>query len=199
MNAAWTTAFVVLSILVFVLGVLVIGLLRRLAPVLDRLEASSVTDSSPVREGLDAGMRIGRFEAVTASGQTVDREAITRFARQSVIVFVEPGCGHCENIMSELVATPWRSELLPLYLVLSESPEARQYQLERSGGAVLYQHDNAVSDAFGTNVSPVAFVLDADGTVVSRHIPRQTEDLVAIARPASRDPQPLPVAAFHGH
>lgn len=195
MTAAWATAFVALAILVIVLGVLVIGLLRRIAPVLDRLEAPRGEESSHVREGLDAGGRIGEFEAVTASGQQVAREVITARAGRSVVTFIEPGCGYCENIMAELVETPWPGDSLPLYLVLSDSEESRQRHLDASGGTVLYQRDNAVGDAFSANITPVAFVLEGDGVVLTKLIPRHAEELVALARSASRDALRPPVTA----
>jgi hypothetical protein len=175
-----------LAVLVIALGVLVIGLLRRIAPVLDRLEASRGEESSHVREGLDAGGRIGEFEAVTATGQHVVRDLITTSAGRSVVAFIEPGCGHCENIMTELIETPWPGDLLPVYLVLSDSEESRQRRLEASGGTVFYQRDNAVGDAFRTNITPVAFVLEGDGIVSTKLIPQHAEELVAVARSASR-------------
>jgi len=198
-NAAWATAFVALSVLVLVLGVLVIGLMRRVAPVLDRLEAADLSGPEVVREGLDPGIRIRAFEAVTATGQLVTRETIKAPAGRSLVVFLEPGCGYCETIMAELLESPWRSDLPPLYLALTDSADARERQLEKTCCTVLYQHDSAVSDAFGTNVTPVAFVLDSDGIVVAKQVPRQANDVVALAHIRSRQLTQLPMLTFDGH
>src|SRR5262245_51578231 len=88
-------------VLILALGFLLLGTLRVLALLrwrLDQLEA--ITPSRLGRSGLKPGKKAPDFALPAAAGGEV---ALSQFAGGKVLlVFAQPGCGPCHEIMPEL-------------------------------------------------------------------------------------------------
>lgn len=196
MTAPWRTAFIALCVLVFVLAVIVLGLLRRVSAALERAEQDYDT-GGPVL-GLRPGARIAAFEVTTATGQ---RMRLPAEAPDDVFVvlLLELDCEACVNLLDEMGRHPWPPDAGPLLLVLPEVDRERASTLGLDGVQLLYQSDLTASNAFDTNVSPIAYAVSAEGTILDRLIPSDVQSLRVLAADASPDRPRHPHPTVHSH
>jgi hypothetical protein len=178
MTGPWLVAFVVLWALVLLLGVLVLGVLRRVAPILDRLEEQQQTVPG---FGLPAGTRVPAFEARDREGKAVDADAIPR---PGIVLFLEPGCRPCEKLVKELRSGAVKLDGVPLVFVAPDTDEGRE--LVPPIGLLMLQTGRDISRAFQTSVTPHAFLIDADGRLSNQTIPESIADLNFLAAQLGR-------------
>jgi hypothetical protein len=120
MSWPWIVAFIALWVIVLVLAVIVLGMMRRMAPLLDRVERlASRQNLSPDHAGLPVGSEVPSFEVSDAAGKRL------RFAQElpmpAVFLFLESGCPPCEDLVEELMK---RAEYLrdaPIYVIPKDS------------------------------------------------------------------------------
>ncbi len=174
MSAAWIGAFISLATLVLLLTLLVVGLMRRISSVLERAEQVLVrSDTFDLKEGLQPGDFVAAGDAVTSTGRPWSTSEVRDDAH--VIVFVDPGCPPCDNLIDELMTGPQLPRAVNLVLV-SPDIDMRLASLSRRY-TVLRDTNHALSRAFGTSVSPNAFAIDAGGVVAAQEIPTSMEAL----------------------
>lgn len=174
MNTAWIVAFCVQAAATLVLALLVVGLLRRVETVLARAEAGGPAPGPS--EGLDPGSPVAPF-TLERAGEAVSDSDIWRETPMSAVVFVEPGCAPCESLMRQMDSDEW-SSAVPITLVLPESAKQSASLPNESSVRTSFQHGHDVSRAFSANVTPLAFLVNSDGIVVDRLIPRDLDDLL---------------------
>ncbi len=185
MTGPWLAAFVILWALVLLLALLVLGVLRRVVPLLDRLEEQQQTVPGL---GLPAGTRVPAFEAHDREGDAVTADAIPR---PGIVLFIEPGCGPCEKLAEELRSDAANLDGVPLVFVAPDTNEGRE--LVPPAGFVLLQSGHAISHAFQTSITPHAFLVDADGRLSEHTIPESVADLNLLAAQLGRkDAQGVP-------
>jgi thiol-disulfide isomerase/thioredoxin len=163
-GAALTALWIVVSVLwaySLALGVLVLGLIRRIGTVLDRAEMRLREPLHVRPPGLEPGMRIPAFEGYDETGARFDHTRL--FGRQSLVVFLSPDCPPCRSLAPEIgVIEP---EMADVFVVMADSQEGRAFA-EQLSVPVVYQTNREISDAFGTNATPHVFAINERGVVV---------------------------------
>jgi hypothetical protein len=182
MSGPWIAAWLALSTLVVITTFLVLGLLRRVSPLLEQAESalrSAGSGPGPL-QGLPIGTELPQFEARDVRGSVITDADLA--GTPAVVLFIDPGCGPCERLMAEL-RSGWAGEQGARLWVVTGNGHERE--LDLSGKAtVLLQSDERVSRAFQTSITPHAFAIGIDGTIVNRDIPDSTDALVKLARQA---------------
>jgi AhpC/TSA family len=168
-TAPWIVSFVALWVLVVVLALLVLGTLRRIAPLLERLESQhsgATADAAP--RGLVRGTRVPDFEAVRADGGRFETSDLR--GSESFVLFLSESCRACARFLRRLERDRVPDLSAELVVVVEDAALARR--LDRAAGVtVLVQRDREIAGAFDSNVHPHAFVLDANGLVLGSGTP----------------------------
>ncbi|MGH2449397.1 MAG: TlpA family protein disulfide reductase [Chloroflexota bacterium] len=183
MTAPWVAAFVALTAVVVLQGALVVGLLRRLDSVLDRLERSS-GPTSPVDSGLLPGRSVPDFALRGPAGQDVRSRELWANG-PAILLLAGSGCAACERLIDELTRQAWGID--QVHLVVAGDRDLGH----RGGGdlrlrddlSALQQIDGSANTALESVVSPHAFLVDREGIVRDRLIPGSVDDLREMAAP----------------
>lgn len=182
MSGAWIAAFLALWAVVLLLGLLVLGLLRRIGPVLERAEFVASSAVGP-GIGLPLGTTVPDFELSLANGEAISAADLR--GRPYVLLFVSSGCAPCRGLAAEIRTREGPAPLADLIVVAAES-DADAALTDAPYATLAFQSGRAVSDAFGTSATPHAFAVDTSGTVVASSFPNTLDHLEALAREASR-------------
>ncbi len=190
MTAPWISAFAALWILVVVLGLLVLGTLRRIVPILERLESQTPAisaDAAP--RGLPRGRPVPEFEASQASG---DRFGISDLrGSPSFVLFLSEECRACARFVRDLAKD--RVPELGAKLVLVVDDATLALELARAEGVtVLVQQDREIAEVFDSNVHPHAFALDAGGVVLASGTPNDWMRLRRLRESAAKGGESKP-------
>lgn len=182
MTAPWIAAFVALWILVLILGLLVLGTLRRLVPLMERFEANvSSGAASPSPGGLSPGTVVPPFRAQEVGGDEFT-DADLRGSR-TIVLFLGSSCRACERFVRDLVKG--RVPALEARLVAVSDDLGAARQLARSEDVtVLVEERRSLARVFESHATPHAFVVGEDGTVLASGTPndwKRLSDLVARA------------------
>jgi peroxiredoxin len=171
-NGYWIFAFASLWVLLVVIAIAQLGLLRRVAPLLEQHGHRPMAIG-----GLTDGARPPAFSLVDGAGNAVESDAL--LGRGPVLVLLsDAGCAPCEQLAAELRergTAPLGTELV----VISRQPVGH---LRLPAEVIaLQQHGNAAAEAFQTFATPHAFAVDADGVVRGSTVPARVDDLVRLA------------------
>lgn len=179
MSAAWIVAYVALSVLVLLVGLLVLGTLRRLAPLLERTEARLADvahDLTP--QGLAPGEAVPPFEVKRHDGSTFT-DADLRGA-SSLVLFLGVDCRACERLIDDVERSRVPDLGVPVVVATASADQARKLATDPRV-EVLIQRGRELSRAFESNVTPHAFVVDARGIVLASGTPNDWERLRLLA------------------
>lgn len=178
MRGLWAVALVVLWVVVVVQGVVLLGLVRRLAGFLEvsenRLHAMQFAEES---RGLAPGDTVPRFEAWDSDGRLVTSAEL--LTTPVVLLLTDRGCEPCDAVVDDLLGPDNAATVTPLYVV-SDADEATPHAFTEPARN-LYQRDHSVALAFRTSITPQAFAVDTRGRVVARSIPRSSADLLLLS------------------
>jgi thiol-disulfide isomerase/thioredoxin len=98
-------------------------------------------------------------------GQTITFEAFR--GRPTLLLFWNPGCGFCQNMLDDLKA--WEAnpaaELPQLLVIASGTPESNRAMNLRS--PVVLDTGSHLALAFAAHGTPMAVLLDAEGRLAS--------------------------------
>src|SRR5579871_5207386 len=174
MVASLTAAVVVLSVVVAALSWLVHGLLRQNRRVLQRLDVleRESTDASPGRravvdrsltnsrfdrdinpEGLPVGTMAPVFRLPTVDGRAV---ALADYAgRRVLLVFSDPACGPCMDLLPRLDAAARVSEV-PVLVISRGTVDVNRDRLveARSSLTVALQANWEISNLYASSATP---------------------------------------------
>lgn len=189
MSAAWITVVAVLWAFVIVLGSVVIGILRRIAPILERAEARGA--ETPSMTGLPIGSPVPVFAA-----QEVDGRAFTEAelgGSRTLVLFLGSSCQACDRFVFDLEAgaTPDLSDTK--LVVVSDADDAGAIA-ESAEVTVVLDVARSVADAFESNLVPQAFVVE-DGKVAASGRPNDWDGLRNLLNDAKGGESRLDVAA----
>jgi hypothetical protein len=180
-NGYWIAAVLSLWLLLIVIAVAQLGLLRKVAPLLD----GGHRHGPVVPQGLAAGQPVGEFEAVGDGGEVVGREAL--LGRPVLVLLSSAGCQPCEQLAAELrSAEPWPPGSLVVITTGDGRPDLPAWV------TVLRQRGTSAAAAFGTTATPHAFALDAAGVVTARAIPASLAQLRDVLLPGNGRLPPIP-------
>lgn len=179
MSTPWIAAFAGLAALVILLGLLVLGTLRRISPILEKAESKLLlmpSDLAPA--GLAPGTPVPDFQAQDLNGSAF--RAVDLRGTEGIVLFLDSDCEPCRTLTSEVVADNGGG--LDARLTVVVDSRADGLELDRIPGiTVLHQVDREVARAFQSSVAPHAFAISAAGTVVETGNPNTLKDLQAIA------------------
>ena len=180
MTGPWIVAFLALWAVVLVLAVLVLGLLRRIGPVLERAErAIRMSDALAHVDGLPPGATVPGFEVVDPGGRRL--AFVDAGPGDRVVLFVDADCPACSGLADALAAEPGIAQQ-PIVVVSGKATPVGHYaRLAAAGLPVFGQPDGAASAAFQQQAFPYAVALSATRTVVAALIPGSPADLMKLA------------------
>jgi hypothetical protein len=108
------------------------------------------------------------FAAKTSNGETITSKEVLPLA-PFALLFVEPGCAPCEQLVRDLKLTGWRT-VPPLVLVAGDDLSARDWLADCDFATVLFQADRSAAAAFASTVTPNAFLISAH-RVIAQTVP----------------------------
>jgi peroxiredoxin len=175
MTGPWVAAFVALWVLVIALGLLVLGTLRRLLPLIERSE--EVISSAAKRlaiGGLPRGTTTPTFMAEQVNGATFTELDLR--GSSSVVLFLGSGCKACAQLVDDLEKD--RAPDLGVRLVVVSGDRTEAQMLASSEEAtVLVDEQQVLARIFQSAVAPHAFMIDEHGVVLASGVPSDWEDL----------------------
>lgn len=184
MSLPWVVAFLALWVLVIVLAALVLGMMRRMAPLLAKVER--ITDQQnlpPDHAGLPPGSEVPPFDVVDEAGRKL------RLGRTlplpAVLLFVDGACPPCKELVEDLLAQAESLRGTRLYVVLKDGSFADEpgfRALREKDLRVFEQRDRQASEAFRQNAIPQAFAVGADRRVAESRITNTVEELKMMVR-----------------
>lgn len=178
MTWPWIVAHVIQWVFIVAVGLLLLGLLRRVSEFLEgaesRLRGAGIP---PSFGGLEPGSVVPGFELADSTGSVVRSAELLRSAL--LLLFMDPECDPCEDLARVMDASG-EVEGVPLIVVTAASPHDPDLRLP-DGIRVLHQDGKSVSQAFENIATPQAFALRGR-MVIGRAIPQSMDDLRRLAR-----------------
>jgi methylamine dehydrogenase accessory protein MauD len=171
---AWLDALGTADVALLVLGLLIATQFAfswqlfkqngRLLERLDRLEAGAGPELSSAE--LQVGQLAPHFALPDLDGGTVDIDDLLAADHGAVLVFTDPGCGHCGPLLPVVGHAQASEAAPPLVLVGRGDPADNRARAEEHGiTPMVVQYDNEVAEAYGVTRVPAAVVLDRYGLV----------------------------------
>ncbi len=173
MNGAWLASYVVMWALLLVLGFLVLGLLRQVGLLNERLVKA---DRSRIA-GLEPGATAPLFHAIGLNGQEISLGGLVDQGKAVLLIFASPRCGPCVQMapVFEAFYQRVRDQGWEVLMVGVGSGRAGVEAYARDTGVhfpLIAQERDEISLPYKFAGSPFAFVLQ--GSVVKAR--RKVED-----------------------
>jgi methylamine dehydrogenase accessory protein MauD len=170
MSTFWLVSNLALWVVVALLGFLLLGALRAVALLrwqVDQLQATN--PNRPGRSGLRPGKKAPDFTLPVVCGAEV---ALHHYAgRKLLLVFMQPGCGPCHQIVPELNRLHRAGDVQVLVIHNSENEAVQRWTKEHQPGfSVALQERFNVSKRYEVFATPFAFLIDERGVIASRGI-----------------------------
>lgn len=180
MSTTSIVLFGALTALVALLGIVVVGTLKRVVPLVE--DARNLLADASFRAhvlGLPAGAVIPAFMAERAGGGMYS-DADLR-GHESVVLFLDSGCSFCETLFRDLASGSTPDFGRRLVIVTSLDGDAQRLaQIESEAIIVLLQRSRAIARLFETARTPHAFVIDANLRVLGSGAPTDWDEMKQI-------------------
>jgi peroxiredoxin len=139
----------------------------------------SVAESKINREGLPAGTPAPAFHLPRLDGGELSLEEYR--GRQVLLVFSDPNCGPCDQLVPQLEQLARRRPDLPVLMVSRGDAEANRVKVAEHGLTlpVVLQRQWEISREYGTFATPVAYLIDAAG-VIAADVAMGVEPILAL-------------------
>lgn len=175
MTTPWILAFVALAAFVALVGMLVLGLVRRITPLLEESQELIASASRRLTiGGLPPGSTVPWFTTEEVGGGALTREELR--GDSSVVLFLDEGCKPCELLVADLQSGN-APDIDARLVVVSSAREAAE-RLARSNDVIVVADDErSVARAFENVVSPQAFVVDEHVMVLKSATPNTWDEL----------------------
>lgn len=162
---------IILALLDILLLVLVVGMLHRNAVLswrIDKLEAVAPTHVG--RSGLKLGARSPEFSTTDISGATFDHADLIG-GKQTVLAFIQPGCGPCAEVMPALNDVDRRGKVRVVAVSAGDRESTRTWaDAHDAHFPVLCQESLSLSRRFEVFATPFAFLIDTSGTIINKGV-----------------------------
>ena len=183
--AAWIAACVLLVVVIW-LGLALIGAVREIAELRDRVDALEGPGPSPVHlgGGLAVGTLAPAWSIATPGGGVASSSTFA--GRRHLLAFADATCRACDDVVPELVAAAGRGTVPPLAVIGRGDAKAAPEPWRAADVRVRIgsERGDEVSEAFGVDVSPFVFVVDEGGSVVARSGVATVDDVLRLVREA---------------
>jgi peroxiredoxin/uncharacterized membrane protein YphA (DoxX/SURF4 family) len=179
---------------------------------IEALEAETATRaaaSAPAPSSELAGLSISSLAPAFALnglyGETLTLDALRAAGKPIMLVFSDPGCGPCNTLLPQLAR--WQREYtakLTVALISRGVPEENRAKATEHGLTyVLLQKDREVAQAYRASGTPIAVIVQPDGTIGSQLAPGADAIAALVARtvgaPLPAKPAPAPAVAVNGN
>ena len=158
------------------------ALARRIAQPRRLGSERSLRESRLERDGLPMGSSAPSFTLPDLDGEPVSLDDYR--GHPLLLVFSDPGCGPCNMLAPELARFHRRHRsALPVVMVSRGDVDANRAKAEEQGFEfpVLIQPGWRLSKEYGIFATPVAFLIDAEGTI-AREVARGAAEILQLAR-----------------
>jgi methylamine dehydrogenase accessory protein MauD len=170
MSVISLTAYLALWIAVLFLAFLQLGALRAVAPLRWRVAQLEATTPSRVgRSGLRSAKKAPEFTLPSISGDDIE---LRHYAgRRLLLVFMQPGCGPCHDIVPELNRLHDAGELKVIVIHNGDTEAVRGWvDQNRPRFSVAMQERFNLSKCYEVFATPYAFLIDERGVITARGI-----------------------------
>jgi peroxiredoxin len=154
-----------------------------------------ISESRIEREGLKAGTAAPRFELPDLAGGKVS--LAEQRGRPVLLVFSDPDCGPCEELLPELARLHRErpNDGLAVVMVSRGGLEENRRKAEAFGieFPVVLQSGWKLSKKYGIFATPVAFLVNEEG-VIEREVARGRSEILSLADAALSAERRVPIA-----
>ncbi len=196
-----------LAAILAALGWFTVRLVHRTRRLRSRLDDAGVEPEgiTASKGGLAVGAAAPGFELVDVNGESVTLDALRRRGRSVLLLFTDPNCGPCNELMPEVAG--WQASLadeLTVALISGKDVQENRVKAQSYGlEYVLLQNDKEVAEAYRFVGTPSAVVVDSGGRIATELVggPSAIRELVVeysgrsieAITPALDTPDPLEV------
>jgi methylamine dehydrogenase accessory protein MauD len=184
MPIGWAIAILTLWLAVAIMIVIMLGVLRQVTSVLERVSPAHPHHGALPGEGPALGEPVPHFASVDTAGMPVDDQGLR--GRPALLLFVHKGCAPCEDLVREMRRSDL-SRLADQLVIVTDAPGARDLGIP----AGLRTVAEAASDLTAGHISgpltitgwPFAVALDPAGLVRATGVPNtvaRLEDLAGV-------------------
>jgi uncharacterized membrane protein YphA (DoxX/SURF4 family)/peroxiredoxin len=140
--------------------------------------------------GLAVGDRAPGFELPDLDGKPVSLQALLCSSAPAVLVFVNPVCGPCRELLPSFAHRRDGAGAPKLaFISTGGNEENRHLRGLHQAGPILLQHGTEVAEAYGASGTPSAVAVRSDGRIGSRLALGQAPVLKLIEQAAGRPPE----------
>ena len=163
MPTGWAIVIVVQWLAIAALTVVVLGVLRQMASLLERAAAGPVMRIQP--PAAEVGTRLPTFASVGDGGVT---EPATLLAgRPAVMLFLSAGCAPCLSLAAEIAGSDLPGEL-GRSLIAVVAPGSESVVRLPAGVRVVTVQDAECAGVLGIPGRPFAMTVNADGVITAK-------------------------------
>jgi methylamine dehydrogenase accessory protein MauD len=170
MNIVLLIANLALWVVVLFFGFLLLGALRSVALLRWRMAQLEATTPSRVgRSGLRPGKNAPEFTLPSIAGGEVGLQNYA--GHKLLLVFMQPGCGPCHNIVPELNRLHDAGEIQVLVIHNGDTEAVRRwFDQNRPRFCVAVQEHFNLSRRYEAFTTPFAYLIDERGVIAARGI-----------------------------
>jgi hypothetical protein len=180
-NAWGWVAMGLLAAVVLWLAFALAGAVRELAALRGRVEALE-DETGPVHlaDGLPVGAAAPSWQLASRDGAAVSSSAMR--GKRHLVLFADAECRACDALVPEVIEAAASDRLVPVAIVGRGTASATPAAWVPVDGRVIVGVEQGVevSEAFRTEVSPHAFVVDEGGFVAAQGGPLTLDDVRAL-------------------
>lgn len=187
--SAWGVLVVGVVVLVLLNTLAVVGVLRRLSPVLERVEML-LRDGARPAMGLAVGSSVPDFDVNTETGQRLTTKDLAN--GRWIVLFLSSHCAPCQALAQDLNASERWSEIPARVVVVAANPDERAELVIPDELTIVATDGRSLVDAFASSATPQAFAVE-NGVVIGVNHPGGGDALFEFFGDVRRNQ--LPVAA----
>jgi len=179
MTDLWIASYIALWVVVAALAFIVMGLLRQFG--LIQMRVGIEPGVLVTADGLERGMMAPDFEAEDVITGRVFKSGQLR-GRRAVLVFLTPTCGECRSLASQLsqLADQWH-EVQFLAVCYGSAQACRELSTQTNLRVpLLWDTENALAQSYAVSVTPFAYLIGEDGTILIRGVVNTWPQLEAL-------------------
>ncbi|RDI46728.1 TlpA family protein disulfide reductase [Nocardia mexicana] len=174
MSWPWIVVIVLLVVAVAAEGLLLIGLMARIAPVLE--QAENVLRQQSVLTPT-AGTALPEVDLRGRDGLPMDPAQWQ--GRPRVLVFVSVSCPACHDLLDDIRHTPIPAPRIATVLITSTDAVRHLYDTGLPAWLTIAGDDNdEFTNGLGIDATPLAVLIDEHNRVRTTSIPSTVDDLV---------------------
>ena len=181
MNAWGWVAMGLLAAVVLWLAFALAGAVRELAALRGRVEAlEDETGTVHLADGLPVGAAAPSWQLASRDGAALSSSAMR--GKRHLVLFADAECRACDALVPEVIEAAASDRLVPVAIVGRGTASATPAAWVPVDGRVIVGVEQGVevSEAFRTEVSPHAFVIDEGGFVAAQGGPLTLDDVRAL-------------------